>query len=216
MKSPLPVLMRWLLTSLLSSLAGLTVAAQTQSTAARPMPAAAYKLISLQVTGTKRFTSDEVAAASGLPVGTIAHEDDFRRAARQLGASGAFSTIAFTCSYPAAGTKLEFQVPDADNFVPARFTDFVWFTDEELRRKVHERIPLFNGELPMAGRLPEEVSDVLQALLVENSIPGHVEYLRKRDRSERLQAIDYSVAWVSIRIRQVALAGAGSDGLRSH
>jgi len=215
MKSPLPVLMRWLLTSLLSSLAGLTVAAQTQSTAARPMPATAYKLISVKVTGTKRFTSDEVAAASGLPVGTIAHEDDFQRAARQLGESGAFSNIAFTFSYSAAGTKLEFQVTDADNFVPARFTDFVWFTDEELRRKVHERIPLFNGELPMAGRLPEEVSDVLQALLVENNVPGHVEYLRKRDRSERLQAIDYSVAGVSIRIRQVEFPGAGADELRS-
>ncbi len=164
------------------------------------MPATAYKLISVKVTGTKRFTSDEVAAASGLPVGTIAHEDDFQRAARQLGESGAFSNIAFTFSYSAAGTKLEFQVTDADNFVPARFTDFVWFTDEELRRKVHERIPLFNGELPMAGRLPEEVSDVLQALLVENNVPG---------------AIDYSVAGVSIRIRQVEFPGAGADELRS-
>src|SRR5712671_3343493 len=208
MKTPLPVLMRWLLTSLLSSVVGLAVGAQTQSTTTRPMPATAYKLISVKVTGTKRFTSDEVAAASGLPVGTIAHEDDFQRAARQLGESGAFSNIAFTFSYSATGTKLEFQVTDADLFVPARYTDFVWFTDEELRRKLHERIPLFNGELPTSGRLPDEVSDVLQALLVENGVPGHVEYVRKKVKSERLQTIDYSVAGVSIRIRQIEFPGA--------
>jgi outer membrane protein insertion porin family len=172
------------------------------------MPATAYKLIAVKVTGTKRFTSSEVAAASGLPVGTIAHEEDFRKAARQLGESGAFSNIAFTFSYSAAGTKLEFQVTDSDNFVPARYTDFVWFTDEELRRKLHERIPLFNGELPTSGRLPDEVSDVLQALLVENGVPGHVEYVRKKVKSERLQTIDYSVAGVSVRIRQIEFPGA--------
>src|ERR1700692_2364354 len=207
--------MRWLLTSLLLSLSlvGLAVLAQTSSPAAKPMHAAAYKLIAVKVTGTKRFTSDEVAAASGLPVGTIAHEEDFRKAARQLGESGAFNLNCFTFSYSAAGTKLEFQVTDADKFVPAGFTDFVWFTDEELRRKVHERVPLFNGELPAVGRLPDEVSDVLQALLVANSIPGHVEYSRKNDKSEHLQAIDYSVAGVSVRIRQLEFPGAGGSEL---
>ena len=209
--------MRWLLTSLLLSLSlvGLAVLAQTSSPAAKPMPAAAYKLIAVKVTGTKRFTSDEVAAASGLPVGTIAHEEDFRKAARQLGESGAFNSIAFTFSYSAAGTKLEFQVTDADKFVPAGFTDFVWFTDEELRRKVHQHIPLFSGDLPTTGRMADQVSDVLQALLVENSIPGYVEYQRKTDKSQHLQAIDYNVAGVSIRIRHLEFPGAGGAELAS-
>ena len=214
MKTHVPVLTR-LLTSLLLSFPAVSLhaAAQAQSTAPHLMPATAYKLIAVKVTGTKRFTQQEVATASGLPVGTVAHEDDFRKAAKQLGESGAFGNIAFTFSYSSAGTKLEFQVTDADKFVPARFTDFVWFTDEELRRKVHERVPLFNGELPAVGRLPDEVSDVLQALLVENSIPGHVEYSRKNDKSEHLQAIDYNVAGVSVRIRQLEFPGAGASEL---
>src|SRR5258708_28590736 len=165
-KPPSLLLTRLLLSSLLVGM-GCFAKAQTQSTNTRPMPASAYKLIAVKVTGTKRFTSDEVAAASGLPMGTIAHEDDFRKAARQLGESGAFNNIAFSYTYSSAGTKLEFQVTDADKFVPARFTDFVWFTDEELRRKVHEHIPLFSGELPTTGHLSDEVSDVLQAVLVE-------------------------------------------------
>jgi outer membrane protein assembly factor BamA len=211
MKTLLPVLTSWLLTMLLFTAAGQRPAVQAQTGGTRPVPATAYKLVSVKATGTKRFTSEEVAAASGLPVGTIAHEDDFRKAARQLGESGAFSNIAFTYSYSAAGTKLEFQAADADHFVPARFTDFVWSTEDELRRKLHERIPLFKGELPTTGRLADQVSDVLQALLVESGVPGHVEYLRKRDKSEHVESIEYNVAGVSIRVRELEFAGAGAD-----
>src|SRR3984885_16152256 len=159
---------RLLLSSLLLCL---SAAAQTQ-------PPVSYRLIAVKVTGSKRFTQEDVAAASGLPIGTIAHEEDFKKAARQLGETGAFGDITYTYSYSSAGTELELHLTDADKFVPAHFADFVWFTDDELLRKLHGRLPLFNGELPTHGRLPDQVSDVLQALLVENHIPGLVEYAR--------------------------------------
>jgi outer membrane protein assembly factor BamA len=202
--------------SLLVTLLTLSVAAQSKSTpgtASSSMPASAYKLISVKVTGSKRFTSQEVAAASGLPVGTVAHEEDFKKAARQLGDSGVFSNIAYTFSYSAEGTKLEFQVTDADTFVPARFSDFVWFTDDELRQRLHERIPFFNGELPTSGRLAEQVSDVLQAALVELAVPGTVESLRHEGKNGKLESIEYNVAGVSIRIRHIEFPGAGGDEL---
>jgi outer membrane protein insertion porin family len=190
-------------------------AAQTQppGATAQPLPPTAYKLIAVKVTGSKRFTSEEIAAASGLPVGTIAHEDDFKKAARQLGESGVFSDISFTFSYSAAGTKLEFQVTDADKFIPVRFTDFVWFPDEELLQKLHERIPLFKGELPVNGRITEEVSDILQAMLVENGVPGHVEYLRSIGKDKEPDSIAYNVAGVSIRIHHAEFPGAGASEL---
>src|ERR1022692_1409377 len=215
MKTLLPgFLPRWLLSCLLVAVFCFNAKAQPQPAAGTaPLPPTAYKLIAVNVTGSKRFTQEEVAAASGLPVGTVAHEEDFRKAARQLGESGAFSDIKFTYSYSSAGTKLEFQVADADKFIPARFVDFVWFTDEELRRKVHEHVALFKGELPATGRLPDEVSDVLQAALVENGIPGHVEYLRNNGKSERLESIDYSVSGVSIRVRHIEFSGAGASEL---
>jgi outer membrane protein assembly factor BamA len=195
---------------------GLPVAVQIQSpsgSTTRPMPSTAYKLIAVKVTGSKRFTSEQITAASGLPVGTVAQEEDFKKAARQLGESGAFSNIAFTFSYSSAGTKLDFQVTDADKFVPARFADFVWFTDKDLVQKVHEHIPLFSGELPASGRLPDQVSDVLQAMLVQNAIPGHVEYLRTTNKNGQLESVDYNVAGVSIRIHHVQFPGSGASEL---
>jgi outer membrane protein assembly factor BamA len=196
-------LTRLLLSSLLLCL---SAAAQTQ-------PPVSYKLIAVKVTGSKRFTQEDVAAASGLPIGTIAHEEDFKKAARQLGETGAFGDITYTYTYSSAGTRLEFHVIDADKFVPARFADFVWFTDEELLHKLHDRIPLFNGELPANGRLPDQVSDVLQAMLVENAIPGRVEYVRNNGKDERLESIAYNVAGVSIRIHHADFPGAGADEL---
>lgn len=179
-------------------------------TSMKSMPPSAYKLIAVKVTGSKRFTQDEVAASSGLPVGTIFHEEDFKKAARQLGESGAFNNVSFTFNFSPAGTSLEFQVEDADKFVPARFTDFVWFTDDQLRQKLHDRIPLFKGELPTSGRLPEQVSDVLQALLVEDAIPGHVEYSRADDKTQHVAAIDYAVTGVSIRLHNFEFPGANA------
>jgi len=201
-----------LLSSLLLNLLCIPITAQTQPST-RPAPPAAYKLIEVNVTGSKRFTSAEVALASGLPVGTIAREEDYKKAARQLGESGAFGSIAFTYSYSSAGAKLEFQVADADKFFPARFADFVWFTDEDLLQKLHERIPLFKGELPADGRLPDQVSDVLQALLVENGVPGQVEYVRITGENEQLESFDYRVVGVSIRIHKAEFRGAGASEL---
>src|SRR6266851_2635297 len=207
-------LARCLLSSLLC--VSLCLSAQTKTASgasAQAMPATPHTLIAVKVTGSKRFTPEEVATASGLPVGTIAHEEDFRKAARQLGETGAFGDVAFTYTSSSAGTKLEFRVSDADKFVPAVFTDFVWFTDDELRQKVHERIPLFKGELPISGRLPEQVSDVLQALLVESNVPGHVDYLRNNDPNGKIESITYSVSDLLIRVRKIEFTGAGPSEL---
>ena len=202
----------FLLGSFLAVLLG-NSAAQTQSPASQPLPPTAYKLISVAVTGSKRFTSDEVALASGLPVGPIAHEEDFKKAARQLGESGAFSDINFTYTYSAAGTKLEFHVTDADKFVPAHFIDFVWFTEDQLRLEIHERVPLFDGDLPVNGRLTGEVSDVLQAMLVEKGIPGDVQLQRSADKNGQPLSFDYTVTGVSIRIHHTEFPGAGASEL---
>jgi outer membrane protein assembly factor BamA len=185
-----------------------SVAAQT-----RPASTTTYKLIEVKATGSNRFTQEEIAAASGLPVGTTAGDDDFHKAARTLGESGAFANVAFTYTYSSAGAKLTFQVTDAEKFVPAHFIDFVWFADQNLLHKVHERVPLFNGELPITGRLSDRVSDVLQALLVENDIPGHVDYVRTAGKDDKLQSFDYSVSNVTIRIHRVEFSGAGAGEL---
>jgi outer membrane protein insertion porin family len=171
-------------------------------------PASQRQLISIKVTGNKRFSENAIIAASGLQIGTVVTEDDFKKAATRLGAYGILSDVAYTYSFSSAGTKLELQVTEAPKFVPARFEDFVWFSDEDLLKRIQERAPLFNGELPLSGRLADQVSDVLQALLVENSIPGNVEYERAGKQDGPVDSIVYKVSNVLIQIRDVNFVGA--------
>ena len=182
---------------------------QSSQKSINQMPASAKQLISIAVTGSQRFPEEAIIAASGLQLGTAVTEEDFKKAARRLGDFGIFSDIAYNYSYSSAGTKLVLQVTDAAKFVPTRFEDFVWFSDEELLRRIKERAPLFNGELPLSGRLADQVSDVLQTMLVENAIPGHVEYERSGKSDGPVDSIVYRVADVLIQIRNVEFTGAG-------
>lgn len=171
------------------------------------------KLIAITATGSKRFASADIAASSGLQLGFIAVDEDFKKAARRLAETGAFTDVAYTFSYSSEGTKLELQVTDAAKFFPVHFEDFVWFSDADLQKRLHERLPLFHGDLPVSGSLPDLVSDVLQAILVENNIPGLVRYLRPSDRGGPTSLFIYGVTGVLIRVRNIEFSGAGADAL---
>lgn len=196
--------------------AGLCLPGRGQSSSQKPlaqMPSSARQLIAIKVTGSKRFPEEAIAAATGLQMGAAVNDDDFKRASRRLGDMGVFTDIAYSFSYSSAGTKLELHVSDAGKFVPAHFEDFVWFSDEELRQRIKQHAPLFDGQLPLFGRLADLVSDVLQAMLVENSIPGHVEYQRVGKQDGPVESIDYHVNDVLIRIRNIEFTGAAAADL---
>jgi outer membrane protein assembly factor BamA len=173
------------------------------------LPDSAHRLVAVKITGSTRYQQSDVIAASGLQMGSSVTDDDFKRASRHLADTGAFSDIAYTFSFSSAGTKLEFQLTDAGKFLPARFEDFVWFTDAELLQRIREHVPLFKGDLPLSGRLPDEVSDVLQAMLVEKGIPGNVAYQRFAPEGGPVESINYRVSEVLIRVHDVEFTGAG-------
>jgi hypothetical protein len=178
-----------------------------------PPPGPARNLIAVQVTGTKRYSPEDVIAAGGLRIGEAVDDEEFKKASRRLGDTGAFREIGYTFSFSSAGTKLEWKLIDADKFLPARFDDFVWFSDAELRSRIKEHVPLFDGDLPVSGRMPDEVSDVLQAMLVEKGIAGHVNYLRYARENGPIESINYAVADILIRVRNLVFTGAGEAEL---
>jgi len=197
------------LSLLLSAAAG-----QKQTTSAGQASAAAYKLIGLKVTGTARYTDTEILAASGLQMGQNAADGDFKEAVQLLGDSGLFSSVVYSYSSSSAGVRLELQLADTDKskLVPAQFENFVWFTDDELLTAVQRSVPLFKQLLPIAGNLPERVSEALQALLTEKQFPGRVDFLRNTEESsDALNAIVYRVEEVTIRIRNVEFPRASPE-----
>jgi outer membrane protein assembly factor BamA len=204
---------RWLFVLLLLVMGRSLAYAQGTQKSFDHLPASNRQLISVTVTGSKRYPENDIVAATGLQIGTTVVEDDFKKAARRLGDLGVFTDVAYNYSYSSQGTKLALQVTDVQKFVPVRFEDFVWFSDEELLKRIKERAPMFNGELPLSGNLPDRVSDVLQALLVENAIPGNVEYERAGKPNGPIDSIVYRISEVLIQIRNVEFTGAGEAEL---
>ena len=70
------------------------------------MSASARQLIAIKVVGSKRFPEAAIAAATALQLGTEVVDDDFKKAARNLGDTGVFTDIAYSFSYSSAGTKV--------------------------------------------------------------------------------------------------------------
>jgi len=180
--------------------------AQTRKSG-KELPPSAYQLISVEVLGTQQFKPEDVTRAAGLKLGQTVHEDDFRDAARRLGDTGVFTNITYSFEYAPDGTKLKLQVKDADQFVPARFENLVWFSDQELLAKLHEQVPLFNGELPVTGGLPDDVSEALQALIDDKKIPVRIDYVRVTHGDGPTEAFAFSATGPRIGIRNVEFSG---------
>jgi outer membrane protein assembly factor BamA len=179
----------------------------------KELPPAAFKLISVKTTGTQRYRSEEIVAASGLQIGQTVSEDDFKKAARLLSDTGAFSDVLYSFQYSAEGTKLELQIHDAEPFVPVRFDNLVWFRDQELLEQLHAAVPLFQGQLPVAGELADEVSNALQGLLIAHNVQGEANYLRAGPEDGLVEAFVFTVAGPQIHIRNIAFEGAGEAEL---
>lgn len=179
----------------------------------RALPPSAFKLVSIRVTGTKRYTPEQIKAAIGLQLGQTVSEDDFKTVSRHLGETGAFSDVAYAFQYSSEGAKLDLQLADATQFVPAQFDNFIWLSDQELLQKLQARVPLFNGELPVAGNLADQVSDALQALVVERNLQGKADYLRYGPQDGTINGFVFTVGGPTIHIRNVEFTGAAAPEL---
>ena len=58
-----------------------------------------WKLVSLKVTDSRRYTNEEILAGSGLQIGKPVNEDDFKKATERLGQTGLFTNAAYSYTY---------------------------------------------------------------------------------------------------------------------
>ena len=176
-------------------------------------PASPSKLLSIKVTGSARYTQDQIIAATGLQPGQIVSEDDFKSVSQHLGETGAFSDVSYTFQFSPEGIRLDLQVTDSKPFVPARFENFVWLSDQELSDKLRTLVPLFQGQLPVTGDLADEISEALQALAIEHNMHGRVDYLRAGPQDGPIDAFEFSITGQPISVRKITFSGAGATEL---
>lgn len=128
------------------------VAAQAQEGSSR--------LDAVQVTGSARYNSQQLAAATGLQVGSQVTRDDLQKAANTLAQLGPFSTVNYRFSSGDAGVRVEYQVTDGPE-IPVSFDNFPGFTDDELKAAIKSAGVLFDGQAPEHGAILDGISDAL-------------------------------------------------------
>jgi outer membrane protein assembly factor BamA len=169
-----------------------------------------FTLARILVTGSNRYHEDDLVRATGLTANTQVTSDDLQNAANRLGNSGAFATVQFLFKpvIGGKGVEADFQVADAEKFLPAVFENFVWFSESDLQDAVHQQIPLFNGQLPSSGGMSDEVSAALAKVLAAKGLPSEVNYILSADFGQQPTAYKFRVANANLQIHEVTLTGA--------
>lgn len=157
--------------------------------------------------GSKRFAEADIIRASGLKLGRDTSLADLQRASSKLAGSGVFTAVNYRYTTSGPEMTVEFDVEDEPQFLPCVFTNFIWFTEDELLSDLHSRLPLFSGEVPVAGDLSDQVSAALVALLREKGIEGRVIYTTKAHLGGPVEGMAFMVEGVKIHLRAVHFTG---------
>lgn len=160
--------MRWGLWALL---AVLLVPSQLMAQASSA--AGSARLVSVEVTGSHRFTSKDIVGVTGLRSASGAKIDvkkeDLQAAADVLARLGLFATVQYRFSSVESGVKVEYQVTDAPG-VPVTFDNFPWLTDDEIDAALKSSVVLFDGMAPQSGTILDRMSTTLEKLIAERGV----------------------------------------------
>jgi outer membrane protein insertion porin family len=169
-----------------------------------------FNLARIVVTGSQRYREDDLVRATGLTVNTQVAADDLQNAANRLGNSGAFASVQFLFkpAVGARGVEADFQVTDADKYLPAVFDNFVWFSDQDLREALHQAIPLFKGDIPNSGTMSDDVSAALGKFLASKGLPSEISYIMSATFGGPPTAYKFRVTGANLKVGDVTLVGA--------
>ena len=143
---------------LVISVALVSVVSAAQSSPPPSAPqAGSSRLASVAVTGSKKFTSEQIAGTTGLHTEAMVTRDDVQKGADRLSQLGLFASVQYRFATTSAGVALEYQVTDAAS-VRVIFDNFPWFSDDEMSQALKSAGVLFDGTAPEHGAMLDDVS----------------------------------------------------------
>ncbi len=170
-----------------------------------------YAVAETRAVGSQRFTEQDILRSTGIQKGKREIPlTQVKDAATRLLGLGVFKEVGYKHTAVPGGMKVEFTVKDADEFVRADFDNIVWLPQAELINELHQRVPLFNGQLPMqpGGSLQTDVAAALQGLLNERGVKATVSFAPSGPREGITDAYVYTADEVEVKIGQLNFSGA--------
>jgi outer membrane protein assembly factor BamA len=137
--------------------------------------AATAPLREIRAEGLKSVPEPQVAALSGLQLGTQVGKADLQAAADKLVQSGLFAKVRYNFQSRTDGVALTFHLEEAPR-VPAYFDNFPWFADSELNDAIRAKLPFYDGTLPENGAVIDLAADAVSQFLVTRGLQAVVEH----------------------------------------
>ena len=150
---------------------GIVAAAQpTTGADARESPEAPennkFPLREILIDGNENFATEDIIEVLGLDIGQMVNRADFESAVGQLDKTGVFEGYAFRFGPKDDGYTVTFTVQEAPELYAVRFEGFD-ISEEEIRARLRENIPLFGPKVPPIGIMARRIGDLLQELWIE-------------------------------------------------
>jgi outer membrane protein insertion porin family len=147
---------------------------------AKPGPATPaatrWPIATLQVQGSKNYTTSDVLAVAGLKVGDTAGKQEFEAARDRLLATGAFESVGYRFDPlpgPEKGYAASFQVVEIAQVYPFRF-ESIHADTQALTVHLRKTQPLFADKLPGTKQMLDRITKAVEEWLGKNSQPQEI------------------------------------------
>jgi len=126
--------------------------------------------------GEKLLTEAQVIAITGLVTGAQTGRNDLQAAADRLVQSGLFAKVSFNFQTKVAGVLVTYHVDESPR-IPVYFDNIPWFTDSALGDAIRNKLPFFDGTLPLAGAAVDQAGEAVQELLASRGLQVSLEHV---------------------------------------
>jgi outer membrane protein assembly factor BamA len=154
--------------------------------------------------GAPAYTSEELLAAAGLKKGAAVTAAELKEHLQRLNDTGVFQNV----SYKFDGVSLIYMLSPADNMLPVHLENLPLATGKDLDAKLHDRLPLFHGKVPLEGSLLDGVCRALEEMLAAQGIKATVtaEPLSAMG-SSKMSAMNLTIADPPVLVGAINLEG---------
>jgi outer membrane protein assembly factor BamA len=153
--------------------------------------------------GAPGYRDSDLAKVFGLTPGKPVGEAEIQPGLERLSEIGLFSDMQYLVNDLSLTVTL---VPQpAKTMLPAVFSNFVLFAPGELEPLLEARVPLYQGEIPIAGTLQQSVQDALVAILQEKGFAGAT--VESLPSGNPPSAIAFSITNPPVLVRAVHVDG---------
>lgn len=170
------------------------------------LPACVYPqtatLKEIHAEGMKTLSEEQVAALSGLTIGSQVGRKDLQDAADLLLRSGLFAKVNYKFDTHNDAVTLTFHVEENPR-MPVAFDNFPWFTDGELTDAVRQALPFYDGTLPEGGTVVDLAGNAVAAFLDAHGLKAEVQHFVLANPLLDVSVQQFQVQGVTQRIASI-------------